>query len=320
MATSFAYSMVALPNIPGKFWDNVNREHPTTAKFIDKGDKQDGGLNYSPTRMATVDTNGGYYAGTSTSAVVAAAQGNNILNETYNWVYLANAITLLKSDLVVTGTSSLVKIPAMESKKYSAKMRHMQLLADGFMNGDGTSNTPNGMVDLITPTDVFGGVDPAVDSDWTPQTSTSATVLSGPSVVQTMLDNATWLGDSPNLGPTTRALFDRCAAIWGSSLTYIAKDDGEQTLGMKKIYVRGGKAKKNLEIYWDDDMPASNLWLLDEANIKLIQSSVEFMKVQTPDIVNSGLNLYAIKNGGVFSAYIVAAELRRTQGGWTSLS
>src|SRR6185369_16521502 len=191
-ATSYAQSMVALPNIPDKFWDNVNILHPTTKALIDKNEKQDGGLNWSPTRMATVDSNGGYYAGTTTSAVTTTAQGNNILNEVYNWVYLANAITLLASDRIVTGTSPLVKITALESKKYSAKMYHMQLLANGVINGDGTSNLPYGLVKLVTPTATFGGVVPADDTDWVPQTTTSATVLSGPSVIETMLNAASW--------------------------------------------------------------------------------------------------------------------------------
>src|SRR6185369_13770160 len=175
MGTAFASSMVALPNIPSKFWDNVNIEHPTTAIFIDKNETQDGGLNFSPARMATVDSGGGYYAGTSTSAVTTAAQVNDILNETYNWVYVANPITMLKSDMVVLGQSPLVKITAIESKKYSAKMYHMQLIATGFMTGDGTSNTPQGLKDLVTPTTTYGGVVPATDADWTPQTTTAAT-------------------------------------------------------------------------------------------------------------------------------------------------
>ena len=320
MATAYAQSMVALPLIPDRFWDNVNHLHPTLSKLIDKGQKMDGGLNYSPTRMATVDTNGAYYAGTTTAAVVSSAQGNNILNETYNWVYVANAITMLKSDMVVTGTSPLVKITALESKKYAAKMRHLQLLADGAINGDGSSNKPYGLVVLVTPTSTYGGVDPAVDTDWTPQTSTAATVLSGPSIIETMLNQSTWMGDSPSATPTTRALYSRCSAIFGAGLTYIAKDSGKQTYGLNSLQVRGGLASKNADIYWDDDMPASNMWMLDIDNIDFKQSSVEFMKTRMPGDVDSGLNLYSLQNGGVFSAYITGSTLRRTTGGWTSLS
>ena len=67
-------------------------------------------------------------------------------------------------------------------------------------------------------------------------------------------------------------------------------------------------------------MPASNLWLIDSKNTTLKKSSVEFMKVLMPAEVNSGLNQYALQNGGVFSAFITGAMLRRTTGGWTSLS
>ena len=320
MATAFAYSTIALPNIPSKFWDNINVEHPTLMKFIEKNETQDGGLNYSPTRIATLDSAGGYYAGTSTSAVTTAAQGNNILAETYNWVYLANPITMLKSDFVVAGESPLVKITAIEAKKYSAKMYHLQLLADGFINGNGTSNKPDGLVQLITPTATYGGVVPADDADWTPQTSTSATVLSGPSLVETMLNTCTWLGDSPDLAPTSRTLYSRCSAIFGAGLTYIAKNDGSATYGLNDLKIRGGKASKPLSIYWDDDIPSNDFWMLDSKNISLKKSSVEFMKVLQPAEVNSALNQYAIQNGGVFSAYLTGATLRRTMGGWTSLS
>lgn len=323
MATSYAQSMVALPNIPDKFWDNINILHPTTKKLIDKGEKMDGGLNWSPTRMATVDTGGGYYAGSTTAAVVTTAQGNDILNETYNWVYCANAITMLKQDSVVTGNSPLVKITAIESKKYSAKMYHLQLLANGIINGDGSSNAPYGLVKLVTPTATYGGVDPSQDTDWTPQTTTAATVLSGPSIIETMINSASWMGDAPTIGPTTRTLFSRISAIMGAGLTYMNKasgDNGAATYGLDTLMVRGAKSNGPVEIYWDDDMPASNFWLIDLNNVHLYQSSLEFMKVVMPGEVNSGLNLYSIENGGVFSAYITGSTLRRTTGGWTSLS
>src|SRR6185369_8269703 len=158
------------------------------------------------------------------------------------------------------------------------------------------------------------------DTDWVPQTTTSATVLSGPSVIETMLNAASWMGDAPSAGPTTRALFSRCSAIFGAGLTYDAKDSGEATYGLKTLNVRGAKATKNCEIYWDDDMPASNLWLLDMDNIHLYQSSVEFMKTVMPGEVNSGLNLYNIQNGGVFSSYLIGSTLRRKIGGWTNMS
>ena len=319
MATSYARTMVALPKITAPT-DNINLDHPTLQKFIDKGETQDGGTEWAPTRYATADSNGAYFDGDTTSATLTTAQGNNILKEDYYWVHCDNAITLLHNDLVQTGKSALVKITALESKRFSAMKRHLQLLADGFINGDGSSNKPYGLAVLINPASTYGAVVPGTDTDWVSKTTTAATVLSGTSLLESMINTCSFDGKSPDIGPTTLALFNRVAAIYGQGLTYMASANGEQTMGMSKLMVRGAKSRKPLEIYWDYDIPASNLWFLNSSDIHLIKSSVCFMQVRNPQIVDSGLNVYKIENGCVTSSYITGAETRRLHGGWSALS
>ncbi len=319
MATSYARSMVALPKITSPT-DNVSTEHPTLQRYIDKNETQDGGTNWSPTRYATADSAGGYFEGDVTTAVLTTAQGNNILNEVFSWAHVCNPITVTHADLIQTGNSKLVKVAALESKRFSAQKRHDVLLAAGFINGDGTSNVPQGLADLVNPSDTYGTVVPGTDADWTPKTETSATVLSGSSIIESMINKCSFDGKTPTLGPTTRDLFNRCAAIYGQGLTYNAAANGEQTLGMSKMFVRGGKSGKPLEIYWDDDIAASSFYVLNEGDIHLIKSSVCFRETRNPDLVNSALNQYTIKNGMVISSYITGAETRRLHGGWTNLS
>jgi hypothetical protein len=109
----------------------------------------------------------------------------------------------------------------------------------------------------------------------------------------------------------------------GAGLTYMNKasgDNGSATYGLDTLQVRGAKSNGPVEVYWDDDLVANAFYLLDMKNLHLYQSSIEFMKVRMPGDVDSGLNLYSIQNGGVFSAYIFGSTLRRTSGGWTNLT
>ena len=321
MATSPNINTQAWVDIPKKFWDNINILHPTTKKFLDKDEKQDGGLSYAPNRVALKDSTGGYFAATTTSAVVTASQSNELLNETYNWVHCINDILITYDEQIRAGESPFTRVTALERAKYAAKMRHLDLLASGFMNGDGTSNQPVGLVKLINPTAVYGGVDPAVDTDWASQGTTVATTLSGPSVIETMIDNASWLGEQPTIAPTTRALYSRCKAIWGQGLTYtVPQSNTEATYGLEKIHIRGGLNGKVVEIYWDDDMPASNMWLIDENVVHLKKSTLHFLDTKDPVMPESGLSVIVAEVGYILSSYITGAELRRVHGGWTALT
>jgi hypothetical protein len=319
-ATTPNVNTQALPVIPSKFWDNINTLAPTLMKFVNKNEKQDGGLYYAPNRIALKDTGGSWISSTSNSAVLTASQTSDLLNEQYTWKYVINDMLLTLDQQVRAGESPYTKITALEASKYQAKQRHIQLMSTGIMTGDGTSNTPIGLQSFITPTDVFGGVDPANDPDWTPQTSTSATTLSGPSIVETMIDNASWLSNKPTIGPTTRTLFSRCKAIWGQGLTYEAKDNGQATYGLEKIFIRGGLGGGTVELYWDDYMPANNMWLIDDTVVHVKQHSSRFMEVHNPERPQSGLDIIMSEVGYVFSALIFGAELRRTSGGWTNLT
>jgi hypothetical protein len=308
-------------DIPKKFWDNINILHPTTKILLDKDEKQDGGLSYAPNRVALKDTGGGYFAATNTSAVLVASQTNELLNETYNWVHCINDILITYDEQIRAGESPFTRVTAMERAKYAAKMRHLDILALGIMNGVSTTpNQPDGLVQLINPTATYGGVNPANDTDWVSQATTAATTLSGPSIVETMIDNSSWLGEQPTHIPTTRTLFSRCKAIWGQGLTYEAKEDGEATYGLEKISIRGGLNGKVAKIYWDDDMPVSNMWAIDMDVTHVKKSTLHFMDTKDPIMPESGLNIIVAEVGYVLSSYITGSELRRVHGGWTALT
>ena len=318
MATSPSITTQAWVDIPKKFWDNVNVLHPTTKRFLDKDEKQDGGLSYAPNRVALKDTTGGYFAATTTSAVLTASQTNELLNETFNWVHLINDILITYDEQIRAGESPFTRVTALERAKYAAKMRHLDLLASGFINGvNGVSNQPDGVYQLIKPTGVYGGVDPAVDTDWASQATSSATVLSGPSIVETMIDNTAWLGNQANLLPTTRALFSRAKAIWGQGLTYTVKEGNKDaTFGLEKIYIQGGLNGKPGEIYWDDDVVTGAMLALCEDVIHIKKSTLHFMDTKDPVMPESGLNVIVAEVGYILSSYITGAELRRVHGGW----
>jgi hypothetical protein len=252
--------------------------------------------------------------------VLTASQTNELLNETYNWVHCINDILITYDEQVRAGESPFTRVTAMERAKYAAKMRHLDLLATGIMNGVSTNaNQPDGLVQLITPTATYGGVVPGTDTDWVSQATTIATTLSGPSIVETMIDNCSWLGEQPTHIPTTRTLFSRCKAIWGQGLTYEAKENGEATYGLEKIAIRGGLNGKIAKIYWDDDMPSGNMWAIDLDVVHVKKSTLHFMDTKDPIMPESGLNIIVAEVGYVLSSYITGSEIRRVHGGWTSL-
>ena len=103
MGTTPSISSVALPVIPSQFWDNINTLHPTAMKFINKNEKQDGGLYYAPNRVALQDSGGGYFASTQTSAVVTASQSSDLLPEQFNWVHVINDMLITYDQQVRQG-------------------------------------------------------------------------------------------------------------------------------------------------------------------------------------------------------------------------
>ena len=95
-ATSPNINTQVYSNIPKNFFpDHIYEDHPTLMRLIEKGDKQDGGLNWAPNRIATKDATSTWFAGTSLSAVISSAsQTSALLNETYVWKNIITPITL----------------------------------------------------------------------------------------------------------------------------------------------------------------------------------------------------------------------------------
>jgi hypothetical protein len=315
-ATSYSLATHVLPVIPATFEDSVNIEYPFLNKLLKKDEKQDGGLNYSPNRVATRDTGGGWFAGTATTAAVTASQVRNLLNSTFDWKHVINDMLLTYDQQVRAGSSPYTKVEAANESRYSAKMHHMKLLSDAVINGDGTSNAPYGLVKFLTPAGVWGGVDPANDADFDTHATTSATVLSGPSVIETMIDNSNWMGNQPTDGPTTRPIFSKCKQIFQSGLTIIKKDGEDVTMGIPGINVLAGKSGKPVPIYWDDTVASYSLLLPDLDHFGLKKHSQYFLHIQDLERPQSGLDVNVSKVGFVLSSCIVYGGPRRTSAGF----
>lgn len=315
MATAYNINTHVLPNIPAKFWNQAYEQHPTLMKFIEKDEKQNGGLSYDPNRVSAQDGLGTWFAGTTQAAVISSAdQDNKLLKATYNWTNLINPITLTFDERNRAGDSEWTRIKALEVKMYQATQDHLTTMATKFMQGDGSSNTPYGLQVYITPTSTFGGVVPATDTEWVPKTSTSATTLTGEEQINAMYIDATRDNKVPDLGPTTDALFARISATLGLTIQYKENDSQNYKFGIEGLKYR------KLTIYPDRDMPASNFWMLNTDVLHLFKNSKWFMKKKLPSEPTDGNNIWLSEIGHILSSFIVAADERWCAGGWTSLS
>jgi hypothetical protein len=191
-------------------------------KFIEKGEKQNGGLNFAPNRISAKDGASTRFAGTTMAAAISSAsQTSKLLNETYNWTNLITAMTLTYDEkLRAKDDSPFTKIGMLEAKKKQAKLMHLNDLASDFMTGDGTAQKPYGLSQLVDPTAIFGGVDPAVDTDWISKTITAASLLSGVSTLQNAYQATIFNEHRPKLFPTTEVLFSRCANMFEAGIHY----------------------------------------------------------------------------------------------------
>src|ERR1017187_6620861 len=139
MGTATNLNTQALPNIPKIFPDHWSHEHPPLMKFIEKGEKQNGGLSYAPNRLYAADGTSKNFAGTTLAAVISSAnQTSKLLNETYNWTSSITPITLTYDEKLRAGESEFTKVTMIEAKKKQAKLDHLNLLATNLMTGDGT--------------------------------------------------------------------------------------------------------------------------------------------------------------------------------------
>ena len=315
MSTSTNINTSVLPNIPkGLYPDHIYHEHPTLMKFIDKNETQDGGLNYAPNRISAKDTAPTWFAGTSLSAAISSAsQASTLLNETYNWTNVINAITLTYDDKLRAGSSEFTKITALEAHKKQAKLSHLDALGNYFMNGTGGSQTPYGLAVLVDPTATFGGVVPATDADWTPNTSTAALVFSGLSILQDLFQACLYNGRRPDLIPTTEILFSRAANVCEGGIHYADKG-ADVARGVDTIKFKGA------ELYMDRDMPTAGLWMLVKDVIHLFKHTQYFMKMKTPQEPTAGTDIHVSDVGYLLSSFIVAADERRVIGGATNLT
>ena len=73
MATSYNINTHVYSGIPTKFWNQAYEQHPTLMKFIDKDEKQNGGLDYAPNRVSAQDGLGTWFAGTTMAASLSSA-------------------------------------------------------------------------------------------------------------------------------------------------------------------------------------------------------------------------------------------------------
>jgi len=309
MATSPNINTHVLPIIPTIFPDHIYHDHPTLMKLIDKGEKQDGGLNYAPNRISAVDNLGTWFAGTTLSAVVSSAsQTSKLLNETYNWYSVINPITLTYDERLRANQGPQVKIAMIEAKKKQAKLDHMTNLAAGVINGAGDSNKPYGVAVYIDPSATFGGVVPGTDTDWVSKAVSSQLYLSGPSVMQNLFQACLWNNRKPDAIPTTEVLFSRCANMFEQTLHY-QQTGAKVERGIDTIRFKGA------EVYMDRDLADYQMWMLNMEVLHLFQSSQFFLKTKTPEEPTAGTDIHLSEVGYILSSFIFGADERRVAGG-----
>lgn len=317
MATSPSLTTHVWSNIPKNVYpDHTYEDHPTLMRLIAKNQKQDGGLNYQPNRIATKDNTSTWFAGTTLSAVISSAsQTSALLSETYNWTNLVTPITITYDErLRASGDSEFTRIAMEDAKGEQAKLDHMNIMASKVSAGDGTSNTPRGLLYLVASTGAYGGVDPADDADWAGNAVSTATVLTGPSVLNDAYVLCLHKNRKPKWMPTTATLFAKCQNIFGMGIQTMNKDNGAYKFGVKSMDFMYG------DIYLDRDITSGDFYMLEPDVIDLKQSTKFWMKKKAPVEPTDGTNIHLSTIGYIQSSFILGATERRPHGGYTALT
>jgi hypothetical protein len=316
-ASTPALSTHVFPNIPKGYYPNhIYEKHPTLMKLIAKNEKQNGGLTYNPNRISATDGTSTWFAGTSLSAVISSASQTSALRtSSFSWTNLVTPITITYDERLRSPEGSEFTLIAMSAAKgEQAKLDHMNTMATKVMAGDGTSNVPVGLVNLVSPTATWGGISPSDDSDWAGKAITSATVLTGPSTLSDAYIPCMHDDTVPDWMPTTALLYTKLINIFGMGIQTQSKDDMEYKFGIKSLDYMTGK------IVLDRDMPAGDLYMLSLADINFKQSNQFWMKKTDPKEPTDGTNIHKSLVGDITSSFILASGKRWNQGGYVSLT
>jgi hypothetical protein len=317
MATSPSLATHVRGDIPsGMPPDHIYEDHPTYGMIVAQAKTQDGGLNYAPNRIYGKDGTSTWFAGTSLSAIISSAsQTSKLLNETYNWTNLRTPITVLyDEDLRASGDPELVRISMEEAKREQARLDHEDTLANKMLQGDGSSQTPYGVLVALTPSSTLGGVDPSADTDWVPNTVTASTVYSGPSVWVDAIIPCLHKKNRPKWGPQAATIWAKTQNVFNMGILTQSKDSGVYKFGIKSLEVSG------VEMYLDRDLPSNDGWLLDPDAIELRKHSRYWMKYKNPSEPTAGTDIHGSKIGYINSSFILAFPYRRSLGGYLALT
>lgn len=307
MAGITDYTGRLLPDISKSIVDHYFKARPTYGYFYKRKKTWKGGLEKRTNRITT--TNGTTVAVdlTTTSLAGPTTLSSTLSAAQYKLVGYRTPVSLTW-EAQLKSKGSLAIISEIENIMTQAYKEHYDFQANDFMNGNGSSNAALGIVSIMTLNQIYGNVDPTLETDWQPKTVSASTPLTGSMQITGQITLIRDAGDRPNIGFTGDNNYIRLQSFAAQASEIEGAQGEEANLGWDYVKINGVKFVD------DKDWVSGNLSIFTDKYIELWVDDV--FDYRFSGFVNPKGEIYL--TGDIRSAWLLYLESRRRQGGFTA--
>ncbi len=254
-----------------KTTDNIFRSNPLMMKLWRKGTKLDGGA-YITQGLMYDEGPGGAYDGLEPLDVSEAEQ---ITSAVFNWKQYYASITIRRIDeLKNRGRAAFGRI--LTTKMRTAEKTMRNLLGQGIYS-DGSTNPKviTGLRAMVTTGSVeYGGIDKSLNTWWASQIDSATAIgsLTDLTQMRALMGLCTEGNDSPDLIPTTQAIYDTVYLFWPDLKRFGSSDMAKA--GFRSVLFEG----RPLVI--DSHCPAGHMYFLNTDYIDFVSHEDENMRFE----------------------------------------
>lgn len=217
-----------------KIVDNIFRSNPLQAKLYKKGTKLDGGA-YITQPLIYGEGPGGFFTG---SAVLDTSAAEILTSAVFEWKFAYASATMEWADeLKNAGASAVAKIVMAKMQTMEKTIRN--IMGQGIYS-DGTDVASIvGLRAMVSGTGTtYGGISKTTNSWWRSQIDSTTTLATlSMLTMRNLLGLATEDTDTPDMGVTTQAIYDRVYSLFQPQQRFM--DSATLKAGFQNILIEG---------------------------------------------------------------------------------
>lgn len=309
MAGITDYTGRLLPDISRTIVDHYFHARPAFGYFYKRKKTWKGGLEKRTNRIT--NTNGTTVAVdlTTTSLSGPTTLASTLSAAQYRLVGYRTPVSLTW-EAQLKSKGSLAIVSEIENIMTQAYKEHFDVMANDFMNGNGTNFAALGIIPLMTLNQIYGNVDPTIETDWQPKTVSASTALTGSMQITGQLTLIRDAGDKANIGFAGDTIYTRLQSFATQASELDSAHGDEAALGWEYVKIN------TVKFVDDKDWVSGNLAMFTDKYIDLWVDDV--FDFRFSGFVNPKGEVYL--TGDIRTAFLIYCESRRRQGGFTNIT